>query len=68
MHAVKPERTYEMAKSMLTSLSALGKSVSDGLDLLAMALNPKAMHMASNIHKPSPPINYEYRQQAKRTR
>ena len=33
----------EMAKSMSSSLNTLGKSVSDGLGLLAMALNPNVM-------------------------
>ena len=47
----------EMAKSMSSSLNTLGKSVSDGLGLLAMALNPNVMQLANNIHNPTPPIN-----------
>ena len=47
----------EMAKSMSSSLNTLGKSVSDGLGLLAMALNPNVMQMANNVHNPTPLIN-----------
>ena len=51
----------EMAKSMSASLNTLGRSVSDGLGLLAMALNPNVMQMANNsfgnINNPPPPIN-----------
>ena len=47
----------EMAKSMSSSLNTLGKSVSGGLGLLAMALNPNVMQMANNINNPPPPTN-----------
>lgn len=53
----------EMAKSISTSLNSLGKNVSDGLGLLAMALNPNVMQMANNsfgnIHNPSPLISQQ---------
>ena len=35
----------EMGKSVSASLNTLGRSVSDGLGLLAMALNPNVMQM-----------------------
>ena len=56
----------EMARTMSTSLNSLGKNVSDGLGLLAMALNPNGMQLTNNsfgntsIHNnPSQPINQQ---------
>jgi hypothetical protein len=57
----------EMGKSMSASLNTLGRSVSDGLGLLAMALNPNVMQMTNNSsfgnnQNAPPPINH-YRTQ-----
>ena len=48
----------DMAKSMSASLDSLGKSVSDGLGMLAMALNPNAFQNASigSIPHTPPPM------------
>lgn len=56
----------EMAKTISTSLNSLGKNVSDGLGLLAVALNPNVMQLTNNsfgntsIHNnPSQPVNQQ---------